>query len=185
VDPGQVQRWIVVDCHDPDRLGKAAAWLSVPGTQIEIFDHHLRDPETPPDGFWPQQQVTSHIEAVGATCTLLVERVRAAGIPLSPFERLALALGIHMDTGSLTFPETTARDGEALSWLLGQGVNLVLLRRFLGDGLTPEMRELLGQGLTQMQVQQVGGYRLAEWLLDLPEFVQLAGHLGCLGQGEE
>lgn len=172
VDPGQVQRWIVVDCHDPDRLGKAAAWLSVPGAQIEIFDHH----PSPLDNFWPQQQVNSHIEAVGATCTLLVERLQAAGIPLSPFERLALALGIHMDTGSLTFPETTARDAAALSWLLDQGVNLVLLRRFLGDGLTPEMRELLSQGLAQMQVQQVGEYRLGEWLLELPEFVPgLAG----------
>ncbi len=176
VVPQHIQQWILVDCHDPDRLGKAAAWLSAPGASIEIFDHHVGDPETPAEVFWPQQQVTSHIEAVGATCTLLVERLRAAGIPLSPFERLALALGIHMDTGSLTFPETTARDGEALSWLLGQGVNLVLLRRFLGDGLTPEMRELLSQGLTQMQVEQVGGYRLAEWLLDLPEFVPgLAG----------
>ncbi|MEN9221301.1 MAG: CBS domain-containing protein [Thermostichus sp. BF3_bins_97] len=176
VDPQQVQQWILVDCHDPDRLGKAAAWLSAPGVAIEIFDHHVGDPETPAEAFWPQQRVTSHIEAVGATCTLLVERVRAAGILLTPFERLALALGIHMDTGSLTFPETTARDAEALSWLLGQGINLVLLRRFLGDGLTPEMRELLSQGLTQMQVQQVGGYRLAEWLLDLPEFVPgLAG----------
>jgi tRNA nucleotidyltransferase (CCA-adding enzyme) len=55
-------------------------------------------------------------------------------------------------------------------------VNLVLLRRFLGDGLTPEMRELLSQGLAQMQVQQVGEYRLGEWLLELPEFVPgLAG----------
>jgi len=24
VDPRQVQRWILVDCYDPDRLGKAA-----------------------------------------------------------------------------------------------------------------------------------------------------------------
>ncbi len=176
VVPQHIRQWILVDCHDPDRLGKAASWLSAPGVSIEIFDHHVGDPETPAEVFWPQQQVTCHIEAVGATCTLLVERLRAAGIPLSPFERLALALGIHMDTGSLTFPETTARDAAALSWLLQQGVNLVLLRRFLGDGLTPQMRELLSQGLAQMQVEQVGGYRLAEWLLDLPEFVPgLAG----------
>jgi tRNA nucleotidyltransferase (CCA-adding enzyme) len=174
VDPRQVQRWILVDCYDPDRLGKAAAWLSVPGAKIEIFDHHL--PATSLEEVWPQQQVSAHIEAVGSTCTLLVERLQAAGIRLSPFERLALALGIHVDTGSLTFPETTARDGAALTWLLQQGVNLVLLRRFLGDGLTPPMQELLGQGLAQIQVETVGEYRLGTWLLDLPEFVPgLAG----------
>ena len=174
VDPRQVQRWILVDCYDPDRLGKAAAWLSVPGAKIEIFDHHL--PATPLEELWPQQQVSAHIEAVGSTCTLLVERLQGAGIRLSPFERLALALGLHMDTGSLTFPETTARDGAALTWLLQQGVNLVLLRRFLGDGLTPPMQELLSQGLAQMQVEAVGEYRLGTWLLELPEFVPgLAG----------
>ncbi|MFS8886690.1 CBS domain-containing protein [Synechococcus sp. H70.2] len=174
VDPQQVQRWILVDCYDPDRLGKAAAWLGVPGAKIEIFDHHL--PATPLEELWPQQQVSAHIEAVGSTCTLLVERLQAAGIRLSPFERLALALGIHMDTGSLTFPETTARDAAALTWLLQQGVNLVLLRRFLGDGLTPLMQELLSQGLAQMQVEEVGEYRLGTWLLELPEFVPgLAG----------
>jgi tRNA nucleotidyltransferase (CCA-adding enzyme) len=174
VDPRQVQRWILVDCYDPDRLGKAAAWLSVPGAKIEIFDHHL--PATPLEELWPQQQVSAHIEAVGSTCTLLVERLQGAGIRLSPFERLALALGLHMDTGSLTFPETTARDAAALTWLLQQGVNLVLLRRFLGDGLTPPMQELLSQGLAQMQVEAVGEYRLGTWLLELPEFVPgLAG----------
>lgn len=174
VDPRQVQRWILVDCYDPDRLGKAAAWLSVPGAKIEIFDHHL--PATPLEELWPQQQISAHIEAVGSTCTLLVERLQGAGIRLSPFERLALALGLHMDTGSLTFPETTARDAAALTWLLQQGVNLVLLRRFLGDGLTPPMQELLSQGLAQMQVEAVGEYRLGTWLLELPEFVPgLAG----------
>ncbi|PIK96145.1 poly(A) polymerase [Synechococcus sp. 60AY4M2] len=174
VDPRQVQRWILVDCYDPDRLGKAAAWLSVPGAKIEIFDHHL--PATPLEELWPQQQVSAHIEAVGSTCTLLVERLQAAGIRLSPFERLALALGLHMDTGSLTFPETTARDAAALTWLMRQGVNLVVLRRFLGDGLTPPMQELLSQGLAQMQVEAVGEYRLGTWLLELPEFVPgLAG----------
>ncbi len=174
VDPRQVQRWILVDCYDPDRLGKAAAWLSVPGARIEIFDHHL--PATPLEELWPQQQVSAHIEAVGSTCTLLVERLQRAGIRLSPFERLALALGLHMDTGSLTFPETTARDAAALTWLLQQGVNLVVLRRFLGDGLTPPMQELLSQGLAQMQVEAVGEYRLGTWLLELPEFVPgLAG----------
>ncbi|MGQ9837002.1 MAG: CBS domain-containing protein [Cyanobacteriota bacterium] len=176
VNPQQVQKWILVDCHDPERLGKAATWLNTPGTTLEIFDHHVADPATNAHEFWPNQRVHSHVEAVGATCTLLVERLRAAGIHLSPFECLALALGIHMDTGSLTFPETTPRDAEALTWLLRQGVNLSLLRRFLGDGLTPEMRELLSQGLTQMRVHQVGGYRLGKWLLDLPEFVPgLAG----------
>ncbi|MFS8970209.1 CBS domain-containing protein [Synechococcus sp. 'PEA 65AY6A-5F PE A'] len=174
VDPRQVQRWILVDCYDPDRLGKAAAWLSIPGAKIEIFDHHL--PATPLEELWPQQQVSAHIEAVGSTCTLLVERLQGAGIRLSPFERLALALGLHMDTGSLTFPETTARDAAALTWLMRQGVNLVVLRRFLGDGLTPPMQELLSQGLAQMQVEAVGEYRLGTWLLELPEFVPgLAG----------
>ena len=50
------------------------------------------------------------MEPVGATVTLLVERLQASGLTLAPEEATLLLLGIYEDTGSLTYDTTTGRD---------------------------------------------------------------------------
>lgn len=35
-----------------------------------------------------------------------------------PFQATLFALGIRADTGALSYPDTTARDGHALVWLM-------------------------------------------------------------------
>ena len=58
---------------------------------------------------------------------------------LTSLQATLLALGIHEDTGSLTYPSTTYRDARALSWLLEpeRSVNLEVLGQFLNHPLSP------------------------------------------------
>lgn len=166
VDPTTIRKLILVDCGEASRLGKAAAWLEIPGIEIHVYDHHLGSSDH------PIPQALCHIEPVGSTCTLIVERLQAQRIQtLSPFEVLVLALGLHMDTGSLTFPSATVRDAQALLWLMQQELNLTLLSRYLVAGMSPQIQELLSQGLNQLQVESVGGYQLGLLILHLHEFV--------------
>jgi tRNA nucleotidyltransferase (CCA-adding enzyme) len=170
VHPEGIRRLILVDCHRPDRLGKAAEWLKLPHVEISIYDHH---PPVHPFDF-PVNQ--AYIEPVGSTCTLVVEQLQAQTIVLTPFEAVVLALGIHVDTGSLLFPDTTVRDAQALVWLMQQGVSPSILARYVESSLSPPFRELLCQGLDQIRIQQIQGYRLGTLVLHLDKFVSgLAG----------
>ena len=60
-------------------------------------------------------------------------------------EYTLLALGIYEDTGSMTYGTTTARDLQAVTWLVEQGAELDTVRRFLMTPLNEEQEALLEQ----------------------------------------
>ncbi|MBX2866237.1 MAG: CBS domain-containing protein [Leptolyngbyaceae cyanobacterium MAG.088] len=108
----------VVDAHERNRIGMAAAWIEhAISTQlpITIYDRHT--------GSCPDIPGEHHIEAVGATTTLVVEALQTADQQLSSAQATAMALGIHSVTGSLSCAHTTPRDVKALAWLMEQGAN--------------------------------------------------------------
>jgi tRNA nucleotidyltransferase (CCA-adding enzyme) len=80
VYPQQIRNLIIVDAQKRDRLGKAAEWLDLPHLEsIAIYDHH-------PEGDGDIKADIQQIELVGATTTLIVEKLQAAGIELTPTE---------------------------------------------------------------------------------------------------
>jgi len=107
--------------------------------QVCVIDHHAaRDPTL----LDREENWVFQLEEVGATTTLLVEKLQAAGLSLTAEEATLLLLGIYEDTGSLTYDTTTARDGFAAAWLLEQGALLAVVRRFLNVPLTVAQRLL-------------------------------------------
>jgi tRNA nucleotidyltransferase (CCA-adding enzyme) len=114
--------------------------------RVQIIDHH--------DDLEIQNQAWDyHTEIVGATTTILVEMLQAAGLGLTVNEATLLLLGIHEDTGSLVYDTTTARDAQAAAWLLEQGAQLSVVRRFLNIPLS-EQQQALNESLE----------RAAEWV---------------------
>ena len=89
---------MVVDCHLRSRLGVASDWVEYAIANqlpLTIYDHHTTSvPDMPGE---------HHIEAVGATTTLVVEALQRANRTLTSTQATVMALGIHGDTGSLTF----------------------------------------------------------------------------------
>ncbi|MER3421991.1 MAG: hypothetical protein C4293_00900, partial [Nitrospiraceae bacterium] len=107
LDLGQVTRLIVMDTHDPDRLGQLKALWENPSVSIHIYDHH------PPEEPSLYRSDLTVIEPVGATTTILIERLKAQRIRIIPFEATVLALGLYEETGSFAFGSTTPRDLDA------------------------------------------------------------------------
>ncbi len=62
--------------------------------------------------------------------------VAERGLEVTPLEATVFALGIHEDTGSLTFPTTTVRDVEALAFCMRRGANQHVIERFLHNPLS-------------------------------------------------
>ena len=123
-----------------------------PGFSLRVFDHHLASPDDL-DG----SEVV--VEPVGACATLLVEQLMEREIALTPPEATALALGIHADTGSLTYQNTTARDVHAAAYAMEQAADLLTLRHFLHPSMNEVQLQLLTRLLTESAT--VGEYNAA------------------------
>jgi len=165
VNPKKIRSLSVVDTQQRDRLGKAAQWFDLRQlNSIEIYDHHLNV-----DSDIPATHI--HIEPVGATTTLVAELLQQQKIKLTPFEATIMALGIHVDTGSLTFDQTTPRDAKALAWLMEMGANIRVISEYAEPSLSPQVQELLTEALQKLQQENIRGYTVAWVLLATEIFV--------------
>jgi tRNA nucleotidyltransferase (CCA-adding enzyme) len=165
VNSKQIQSLVVVDTQKRDRLGKAAEWLDLPHlTSIEIYDHHLGIQSDIPASY-------TQIDSVGATTTLIVEQLQQASIALTTAEATVMALGIHVDTGSLTYDQTTPRDATALAWLMASGANIRQIAEYVDPGLSPQLQTLLTQALDHLHSQNHLGYTISWVMLKTADFV--------------
>ncbi|MBN1954245.1 MAG: CBS domain-containing protein [Anaerolineae bacterium] len=123
-------------------------------TPVHVIDHHEMSQDLPPH--W-----TAAIEVMGATTTLLVEEISRRAISLNHIEATLLLLGIHEDTGSLSYANTTPRDLRAAAWLMEQGADLDVANDFLHHPLAPAQRELYERLLDDTVIHEVGGHNIA------------------------
>ena len=148
VDLSEVTELIVVDTAERGRLGRFRPLLKK--LPVTVFDHHP-DPSDPVPGSRGLR------DAVGATVTLLVRQLAAAGVTLPAALASLALLGLHEDTGDLTFDHTTPDDHQAAAWLLRQGANLEVLRRFRSVVLPPELSGLREYLLEHARTVEVAG----------------------------
>ncbi|MEH2458755.1 CBS domain-containing protein [Nostoc sp.] len=165
VNPEKIRSVTVVDTQHRDRLGKAAQWLDLPNLrEIIVYDHHLGQESDIP-------ATRSHISSVGATTTLIVEQLQQQQISLTPAEATVMALGIHVDTGSLTFDLSTPRDALALAWLMEQGASLSVISTYRDPGLSLQLQQLLTEALENLEYLCLHGYTVAWVTLKTAGFV--------------
>lgn len=165
VDPTQIRSITVVDTQRRDRLGKTAEWLDLPQVAVTLYDHHLEEVRD-------IAAKTAYVEAVGASTTLVVEQIQQQDMRISATEATVMALGIHVDTGSLTFEQATARDARALGWLMQQGASQTAIGEYVDPGLPPSLQELLGVALDRLQSQIIHNQTVSWVLLQLPGYMQ-------------
>jgi tRNA nucleotidyltransferase (CCA-adding enzyme) len=165
VNPEQIRSLMVVDTQKRARLGKAAIWFDLPNIQeIIVYDHHFGQ-----EGDIPTTQL--YLDEVGATTTLMVEELQKNNISLNSAQATVMALGIHVDTGSLTYKQSTARDAFALAWLMQQGANLSVISTYRDPGLSPQLQQLLSQALENLKYVCLRGYTIAWVMIKTDDFV--------------
>ncbi|MCM1982189.1 CBS domain-containing protein [Lyngbya confervoides] len=176
-----IRRITVVDTQRREQLGPAQGWLDLPQVQVEVWDHHVsNDADIKTDNL--------RVEAVGATTTLMVEQCQQQHLPLSVADLTVMALGIHVDTGSLTYEGATVRDARALAWLMAQGANQRAIADYIEPGFSTELQDLLAEVLQKLQTVVVRGYRLG-WVLVqtsyyVPGLSSLASQLTTLSESD-
>jgi tRNA nucleotidyltransferase (CCA-adding enzyme) len=177
LDTEAVTRLIVVDNRIAERLGEFRDMPNRPGVEVFVYDHH---PASPQD----MSGVKDHSELLGATTTVLLKVIRSKGVEITPFEATLFALGIHEDTGSLTFAGSTYEDAETLSYLMREGANLGVIMHFLSPPLTAAQHELMKKLLGGLELRRVKGVLVAIGTAMMDEYVEgaslIAGKLAEL-----
>jgi tRNA nucleotidyltransferase (CCA-adding enzyme) len=167
VDPAVLTRVILCDVRQKERIGVVAEWLEkYPEIEVWAYDHH---PDTESD-----VEVRGGIvdPGAGSTSTILVEELRRRGLSCNASEADLLLLGIYEDTGSLTYATTSPRDFEAAVWLLSQGGDLAIVRRFVSRPLDPERLEILHRMTQRLEVHRIHGHRIGIVEVDLDTYVE-------------
>jgi tRNA nucleotidyltransferase (CCA-adding enzyme) len=166
-----IRRLIVVETTHAARLGELERVARDPGVETLVFDHHAGEL---PDWVSPENAVLSED---GALTTTLVSVIAERELPVTQVEATAFALGIHEDTGSLTYPTTTQRDADALAWCLRHGAYQELIASFLHTPLQADERELLNAMLGSLEPVQLDGVEALLASVEWPRYVEGVSNL--------
>lgn len=168
VGPDDVHRLIVVDTQHERRLGRFRPAVER-GVPVHLYDHHPPRSEASHESAMKVE--VSVTRSLGATTTLILQRLLELKLDLDPFEATLFALGIYEETGSLVFSHTTAEDIEMAARLLKHGANLDVVSDYINRSLTEKQRELLHQLILNTDYHTVHGIRIAVARAEAAEYV--------------
>jgi tRNA nucleotidyltransferase (CCA-adding enzyme) len=169
-DPGQIDldsitRLIVVETLHPERLGEFERIALDPATEVVVFDHHGGEA---PAWLKPENLISSDD---GALTTTMVAILAEREVVVTPLEATAFALGIHEDTGSLSYPRSTLRDAEALVWCLRHGARQEMIAHYLHAPLAGPERALFEALLGALEPRSAAGHEVLLAAVSWPEYV--------------
>lgn len=164
VDLAAIDRLILVDVSQLERIGPFAGVARRSGVELHIYDHHPRkEQELCP--------ALARIAPVGATVTIFCELFQEQGIVPTPGEATVMMLGLYEDTGSLQFSSTTERDYLAAAFLLRHGAALSVVADNLVQEMTADQVELLHALIQSRQVLNINGIDVSIAHASSPDFV--------------
>jgi tRNA nucleotidyltransferase (CCA-adding enzyme) len=162
-----IRRLIVIETTNASRLGELESVALDPSVEKVLFDHH-GEAELPD---WVDSDAAV-LSADGALTTTLVGILAERELLPASFEATAFALGIHEDTGSLTYVTSTQRDADALAWCLRHGARQDLIAAYLHTPLAAGERDLLNHLLDALEPIEAGGEELLLAAVRWPEYVE-------------
>jgi tRNA nucleotidyltransferase (CCA-adding enzyme) len=166
-----IRRLVVVEAAQASRLGELERVALDPHVEKVFFDHHG---EELPAWVEPESAVVS---ADGALTTTLVGILAERELEPTALEATAFALGIHEDTGSLTYATTTQRDVDALAWCLRHGARQDLVSQYLHLPLAADERSLLNGLMEALEPVDAGGEEVLLAALPWAEYVDGVSNL--------
>lgn len=147
----EVEKLIVVDTDQWQRLDRMEKLAKRTGLDIDLWDHHMMT-----GGDIPATWLCK--ERIGATVTLFVREMQKRGIRLSALDSTVMLIGLYEDTGHLTFPATTADDARAAAFLLDNRADLNVAGFFLNPPYEENQKEILFEMMKMTEKQTICGH---------------------------
>ena len=134
IDYSQIERVIVIDTHEYDRLGKLIDLIDWDQVEVIVYDHH---PHQNLD--WIDIDLS---ENVGSATSIIVNRLKRENIKLNRPEATLFALGISADTGNFMHLNTESEDLIAFAYLLDMGANKKAINEYLLETLDKNQKRV-------------------------------------------
>lgn len=166
IDLTQVTRLIVVDTNKWARLEKLKGVKDNQNLEIFIWDHHENQCDMNPD--WQCQ------ESIGANITLMIREIKKRNITLTSIQATLFLIGLYEDTGSLSFPSTTAEDAYAAGYLLDNKADLNILSTFLQPAYGEKQKNILFEMLKTAPRTKIENFSVSI------NIVKISGHVSNL-----
>lgn len=132
---------------------------------LQCIDHHPLARELPPGA-------TFYTESTGANATIFVKKIKEQDVALSSIEATLLLLGIHEDTGSLTYSSTTSTDALCAAWLMDRGANVEVVREFLHSPLSEGQIRLYNELIEHSQTFEMYGQVVVVATASAPHYIE-------------
>jgi tRNA nucleotidyltransferase (CCA-adding enzyme) len=171
VDLDAIERLIVLETSHPARLGDFERVARDSKVEVVLFDHHGDEHL---DWVPPENVVRSDD---GALTTTMVSILAERELDVTPLEATVFALGIHEDTGSLSYAGVSLRDAEALAWCLRHGASQDMVAQYLHAPLSEAERGLLDALLAAAETHKVAGFEILVTAIRSPEYVDGVSNL--------
>jgi tRNA nucleotidyltransferase (CCA-adding enzyme) len=171
VELGAITRLIVVETLHAERLGEFERVARNPEVEVVVFDHHGE--ERP--GWLPEENLVLSDDA--ALTTTMVGILAERELEVTPLEATVFALGIHEDTGSLSYAGVGLRDAEALAWCMRHGASQEMVAEYLHTPLGQEERALLDALLGGLETHSISGFDILVATVSWPEYVDGVSNL--------
>ncbi|MEF3254844.1 MAG: CBS domain-containing protein [Deferribacterales bacterium] len=133
----EIDLLVITDCKLKSRLKYLSRLIDL-AKKIIIYDHHFTDNID-------IQADEIYLEKIGATVSILTQKLKNLEKQLTKEEATLLMMGIYEDTGFLTFNTTTVEDMKAATYLLEKNANLQFVSEFVKRELSKEQVLLLNE----------------------------------------
>ena len=168
IDQSTIRRVVIVDTADPQRIGDLSQLCARESVETVVFDHHQAEDPQRPAFVKGENWVLSDD---GAQSTSMLYILHERGVEISRLQATVFALGIHEDTGSLTYPRTTIRDAEMLALSMRLGASQALIERYLHSALTRDQREILMRLLDAVRIERIRGIDIHVVALEVAGYI--------------
>jgi len=165
IDFKKVKKLIMIDTRLKKRIGPAQQVFDNPGIEVIIYDHHLKTVKD-------IKAKNDHSEDIGASTSILVKDIQKKRAAITPLEATLFLIGIYEDTGSFTYPSTSASDLEAAAYLIENRADLFLALKFLNLSLSPGQHELLEKLIINSKKIKVNEKEILMSWADTPQYIE-------------
>ncbi len=163
IDYEGIDRVIVIDTHEYDRLGKLTELISWDQVEVIVYDHH---PHQKLD--WIDIDLS---ENVGSATSIIVNRLKRENIKLNRSEATLFALGISADTGNFMHLNTESEDLIAFAYLLDMGANKKAINEYLLETLDKNQKRVFELLIKHRKDIKIKDKNITLFTLKYPRYV--------------